>query len=532
MDVSLHARDTGERLAYLDNLIDGDTLSVTLGVNAESILRFEAADDGTGKTDLLQSPSYIIFDGLLFDVSYIEQRRTERVSYRVECEHVSYRLLDLEPAERYEGSPPSILMELLSQTDLVPGLVEYPDGSIVFETGAANKLSALREFAAQLGLKIDFSGWVISLRDISNRNRGFSARFGKNIQGIRKIIDRRKNETSYEVDLADLRNHPLYADFQELERVEEGDEIRIVDEAMGIDAIQRVVSRTYGRGGRIQRLEIANRIEMLPEAITSIVDETVNQAIANLDISRVVTQEVIVNNLYADFGSVSDLTVDRFRTDREKPWRYLRNDPSPLYWQFKAGEVSQMIVDRVLDPELTEQLTTPNGDPLFWLDYPGGQMTVSEFADQALEDDALPVPRDPVIIYAYTSYTQYNRRFVEKQFSWGVGYIPVTTHGYGDEQGRRKVNEYTDGQGYVIEYEHPNGETYWLRIGDNGVDAYPPIGGGGVGLTDWDRLDIQQNSFEVFRGASAFRFDTPRDGQGRIIGVNGHGRNRVVNYPP
>jgi hypothetical protein len=57
----------------------------------------------------------------------------------------------------------------------------------------------------------------------------------------------------------------------------------------------------------------------------------------------------------------------------------------------------------------------------------------------------------------------------------------------------------------------------------------------GTGVTnlpsaDWDRLIITDSSFTINLGYRSVEFQTPKDDEGRIIAVNGGGRDRVVIY--
>ena len=57
--------------------------------------------------------------------------------------------------------------------------------------------------------------------------------------------------------------------------------------------------------------------------------------------SVVVSNTIITNELYAKYGAVADLTVDRLRTDFKKAKNYLEGDTSPIdYISIHDEEIS------------------------------------------------------------------------------------------------------------------------------------------------------------------------------------------------
>lgn len=274
--ITLYDKNTNAKLAYLDDIIIEDSIEITRKINGEFILKFEVLEDNL-KCGYFESDNYIAVDKFYFDVIYIEQIHSESVTYRIECEHVTYRLIEDEKEfYTYDGTPLQILTDILTGTEFLVGTVEPTTITTFAVYEETNKLALLQLLAYHTNSELDFDGFKISLKNTLGQNRGFQARFGKNLIGVKKIIDKRKGLTYYAVDIAELKNHPSFKDFKELEVIEEGDTIRIIDEVIGLDVSNKVIKRTYNPIKSINTsLEIANSIEILSDSVTKIRRDTV-----------------------------------------------------------------------------------------------------------------------------------------------------------------------------------------------------------------------------------------------------------------
>lgn len=97
---------------------------------------------------------------------------------------------------------------------------------------------------------------------------------------------------------------------------------------------------------------------------------------ANLiEADTIISQTVIVNELYADYGAVADLTVDKLRTDYKRAQRYLQGDTSSLdYISIHDEEIS--FITAATDGTQTEQMEvdglkfwSPDAYPQGWEVY-------------------------------------------------------------------------------------------------------------------------------------------------------------------
>jgi len=274
--ITLYDKNTNAKLAYLDDIIIEDSIEITRKINGEFILKFEVLEDNL-KCGYFESDNYIAVDKFYFDVIYIEQIHSDSVAYRIECEHVTYRLIEDEKEfYTYDGTPLQILTDILTGTEFLVGTVEPTNITTFAVYEETNKLALLQLLAYHTNSELDFDGFKVSLKNTLGQNRGFQARFGKNLTGVKKIIDKRKGLTYYAVDIVELKNHPSFKDFKELEIIEEGDTIRIIDEVIGLDVSNKVIKRTYNPIRAINTsLEIANSIEILTDSVTKIRRDTV-----------------------------------------------------------------------------------------------------------------------------------------------------------------------------------------------------------------------------------------------------------------
>ena len=121
--ITLYSKNTNTKLAYLDDIIIEDSIEITRKINGEFILKFDVLEDNL-KCGCFEDENYIAVDNFYFDIVYIEQIHSESVTYRVECEHVTYRLIEDEKEfYTYDGTPVQILSDILTGTDFTVGTV-------------------------------------------------------------------------------------------------------------------------------------------------------------------------------------------------------------------------------------------------------------------------------------------------------------------------------------------------------------------------------------------------------------------------
>ncbi|MBQ9412900.1 MAG: hypothetical protein IJU29_07375 [Oscillospiraceae bacterium] len=170
----------------------------------------------------------------------------------------------------------------------------------------------------------------------------------------------------------------------------------------------------------------------------------------------VVSNTVITNELYTDFGAIADLAVDELRTDWQRARRYLEGDTSDLDYIHIHDEEISFVSAVVLEADgapLTEQLH--HGARYFW--WRDGSRTEMT----SLEDTGLPVT-----VYQYTEYNKGKISFVRELGQTVI----VLKLGAGVDAGERlgtlRISKGTDGAS--ITYHASGGGVASLHLGENG----------------------------------------------------------------
>lgn len=189
-----------------------------------------------------------------------------------------------------------------------------------------------------------------------------------------------------------------------------------------------------------------------------------NRWVDGLDIAAnvIVSNTVITNELYAEYGAIADLAVDELRTDYQRARRYLDGDSSNLdYIHIHDEEISfrtAVVQSAPGGAPLTEQLH--HGARYFWWrDATRTEMT-------SLEDTGLPVT-----VYRYTEYTKGRIFFIEEPDGGGtVQKIPVLKLGAGTDaggvHGTAKLVKHADG--LELSYTASGGAEAALHMREDG----------------------------------------------------------------
>lgn len=233
-----------DTVAILNNI---KTNMYTRRINNKYIFTFNCFEEKF-KTENLGIDNYLVVLGenqdQYFDVNYIKNKHQNsgEILYTVQTEHISYRLIGDEDSkiDRYAftGTPTEIMNDLLGATDFTVGIVDYTDSVIFAVNREATILEILFELANTLGGQIDFRAFTIDLRDSIGQNNSYTIRIKKNLKEIEKIIDKRGDlRVSYVVQLVNIfKSEELKSrGLEDLEQVNIGDTIRVIDETLNID---------------------------------------------------------------------------------------------------------------------------------------------------------------------------------------------------------------------------------------------------------------------------------------------------------
>ena len=194
-----------------------------------------------------------------------------------------------------------------------------------------------------------------------------------------------------------------------------------------------------------------------------------------------VSGELSAEALYAAFGDVADLTVDRLKTSRRIS-KFLNGDTSDDDYQDIHGETHQFISGTYIDAAPV-QATNPLGAPVFWEDDPNGEGVYigpdgyPHRADGTRIFAQVDTTPYPVMVYQYNDIVKAEIAFQqESDGQGGTVKIPVLTMGSGNAQGtnQARLMKGTDGLDltfYSNSQEYP--QCYLRMTLDGRVLIYP-----------------------------------------------------------
>ena len=171
----------------------------------------------------------------------------------------------------------------------------------------------------------------------------------------------------------------------------------------------------------------------------------------------IISNTNITQEIYADYGNIADLTVDRLRTDYKKAQMFLTGDMSDVNYIYIHDETISFITATAGSG--TEQLT--EGERKFcWTDDTHTQMTSEKTTDY------------PVTVYKYTELTKASIAFTSITLPDGTETVmPVLTLGAGNGTGDNdKLIIYKPPDEAIIKYVRENGEKTTITLSDF-VDA-------------------------------------------------------------
>lgn len=173
------------------------------------------------------------------------------------------------------------------------------------------------------------------------------------------------------------------------------------------------------------------------------------------EIDVVVSETVIVNNLYASRGRIAELTVDHLLTGD-----FLKGDETLFYIEAEKQFLKFMQAQKRDDlPQI--QYTTRDGKPLYWTNSSKQEMHTEE-------------TNWPVMVHQYDSIPVMQMQFEEITDSVGSLRVPTITLGRGDGATpmSSKGRIYKDRNGVVVEYFKSNsGDRLAVTITDEGIEV-------------------------------------------------------------
>lgn len=219
-------------------------------------------------------------------------------------------------------------------------------------------------------------------------------------------------------------------------------------------------------------------------------------AVDELHAGTVISNTVITNNLYATYGDVAELTVDRLITV-DKIERYKNGDTSDINYIKAQNEYIQFITGTTNGT--TTQHKNRSGELLYWSDVMATSMGTA-------------VTEYPVTIYNYTEMVKTKIAFKEISLpDDGSTVMPVFTLGAGTGIGdNAKGFIYKGLDGLYIDYQSTSGELRRIMLGDEGITITP---------YDLESIDIFNNGFSAQYNGTPVAMTWTLDANGRITSL-------------
>lgn len=235
---------SGNLKAILNNI---NTNKLTKRVNNKYLFEFQCYQESLKTEYLVDGNQVYVDNNQIFDISYIRRRHAENglLSFFIKCEHVYYRLAEDEFTNYTEsGTVTEILTDILSGTDFSVGTVEFTDTVVFAENRKINKMEIVQDLANEVGGLLDFDGFEISILDLATRPDTYEIRVNKNLKGLDLIVDKRGIDyTSYTIDAVNIFKSDDFVNrgLENLEVLNVGDKVTVIDEDMSIDVEQSVL---------------------------------------------------------------------------------------------------------------------------------------------------------------------------------------------------------------------------------------------------------------------------------------------------
>lgn len=321
----------GVVLAYLNNL---ESASVHKVINGEYVLNFVAIIEELKTEFLYDDSNLIVYDNDYFRIVTLDDEHDSNnmLKVTVSCEHISYDLIVPKKLTFTHENRAAIYVmnDLLTDSGYTfTGTDVTTTASIDIQQETDIK-SLLYQVAVIWGGEIEYFRKEIALKQQLGQNRGTDFRFGKNIENIRRHVDKVDGTVSYEVEVVQG------SELEELGYYELGDTIRVVDDALNIEIDIRIIDLerdlVTGLNGKVvlgQPIkDLTSSFSNFAEKINSLnlkVDQTainLNNAIETVagDVQAVADGQVVT--YYQDTEPIGKLGDLWFNTLTKKLYRH------------------------------------------------------------------------------------------------------------------------------------------------------------------------------------------------------------------
>lgn len=369
-------------LQYLDSPL------ISEEINGGFVFRFRTVIDND-KSQYINENFITEIENNYFNIVAYEKNANSdgTLTIDVECEHVSYDLMDdeniMESFISY-GTPAQIIAELFQGTPFTVGTVEITAQDYISLNEMVTKRDALITIAKTFGGELKFDKYEVSLLNRRGADRGVRFMYRKNLLNCKYAVDSREKvnglpKVSVEVDVAELEfaNGGMPDEHYEL-----GDDVTVIHGSLQVNIPERIVKVEYNPFLRIQgKVSIGSRIKDITDTIVSLQRNTVvKERIYNgCKIGPENGFEAVRNDnkVKSTLNATEGISVKKGDGSGDN-WNnafYVDTDGN-IHLNNAFIELVTGVVSMLLDPSVGIKISDANGD-LFSVDTTTGQLNMN-----------------------------------------------------------------------------------------------------------------------------------------------------------
>lgn len=336
-----------------------------------------------------------------------------------------------------------------------------------YEAGAANI-----DPAAELGDGVTVGGIYSPLSKLSDDGRGYA---GISSPGEAEMEDEYPSEgyitQEFNRKIAETRS-TITKTNEEINLKVEGIDGRVSDITQTVDGISLSVTSASSPDGQTTA---TITLKVGPNNYTGYI-----KLDGNVDVSG----QLSADALYAAFGEIADLSVNRLSTSR-RVVKYLAKDTTDDNFIRVEGQSLEFVAG--IAKSTTEQAKNPNGELIYWEADPAGASIGSDGYPYANGERIFTTTKQtswPVMVYQYEEQV---KRAISFQ-SDGQYYYPVDVFGAGDTNGKQRGYLVKRQNSLELTYETSTGKQLGLAALDEGyLDLFGLRKTVGLNFASWER---------------------------------------------
>lgn len=336
-----------------------------------------------------------------------------------------------------------------------------------YEAGAANI-----DPAAELGDGVTVGGIYSPLSKLSDDGRGYA---GISSPGELEMEDEYPSggyiTQEFNRKIAETRS-TITKTSEEINLKVEGIDGRVSDITQTVDGISLSVTSASSPDGQTTA---TITLKVGPNNYTGYI-----KLDGNVDVSG----QLSADALYAAFGEIADLSVNRLSTSR-RVVKYLAKDTTDDNFIRVEGQSLEFVAG--IAQSTTEQAKNPNGELIYWEADPAGASIGSDGYPYANGERIFTTTKQtnwPVMVYQYEEQVKRAISFT----SDGKYYYPVDIFGAGDNNGKQRGYLVKRQNSLELTYETSTGKQLGLAARDEGyLDLMGMRKTVGLNFSGWDK---------------------------------------------